>query len=165
MNFKLRNSDVDIFGTFFGILVKQMTAHSRIVAQRLWSLNFTEIFSKSNHDSPGVETHRKTILFELKSWCIVVLYLLSRCGNPHILLQSIGCEILVVHKNNPKYRKVYYQVFAHSATRSLTAHRALVDDTVEPDIQITQETLLEFSRREHNRPRVHRKRKLGTRRN
>lgn len=161
MNFKLRNSDVDILGTFFSILVKQMTTHSRLVPQRLWSLNFTEIFSKSNHDPPGVETHRKTMLFEPKSWCIVVLYQSSRCGNS----QSIGCEILVVHKNNPKYRKVYYQVFAHSATRSLTAHRALVDDTVDPDIQITQETLLEFSRREHNRPRVHRKRKLGTRRN
>lgn len=96
MNFKLRNSDVDILGTFFSILVKQMTAHSR-----LWSLNFTEIFSKSNHDPLGVETHRKTMLFEPKSWCIVVLYLLLSCGNPHILLQSIVCEILFVHKNNP----------------------------------------------------------------
>lgn len=160
MNFKLRNSDVDILGTFFSILVKQMTAHSR-----LWSLNFTEIFSKSNHDPPGVETHRKTMLFEPNSWCIVVLYLLLSCGNPHLLLQSIGCEILVVQKNNPNIGRYIIKVFAHSATRSLTAHRALVDDTVEPDIQITQETLLEFSRREHNRPRVNRKRKLGTRRN
>lgn len=160
MNFKLRNSDVDIFGTFFSILVKQMTAHSR-----LWSLNFTEIFSKSNHDPPGVETHRKTMLIEPKSWLYCCFVSIVTLWEPTYTSTVYRMWNIGRPQKQPKYRKVYYQVFAHSATRSLTAHRALVDDTVEPDIQITQETLLEFSRREHNRPRVHRKRKLGTRRN
>lgn len=159
MNFKLRNSDVDILGTFFSILVKQMTAHSRFVAQRLWYLNFTEIFSKSNHDPPDIETRRKTMLFEPKSWCIVVLYLLSRCRNPHILLHL---QSMYFSQNIGRYI-IKYSLIPLREAWPHTEHLLMI--LVEPDIQITQETLLEFSRREHNRPRVHRKRKLGTRRN